>query len=215
MKKGQTAAEIILQQYFGNNPVDFDELFSKSDHDLLRPLGSKYVGVKFSSDDVRSEEENLNSLVITIANNSHSSDPEIVISDDSSALQYPLINSNSSADNNEEDILQNALGMDIDDFLSDSADGIEQNAEPESFSKVLVVDSKEFLKSSFDAGLSSNHSKKVTMRTLRSGGMALEDICNSRSKLDRLDPEDLEDEDLIQKKELVGTLFRSGSTICL
>jgi hypothetical protein len=53
--------------------------------------------------------------------------------------------------------------MDIDDFLPDSAEEIEQNAEPEIFSKALIVDGKEFLKTSIVAGLSSNHSKKVTM----------------------------------------------------
>src|ERR1700729_981552 len=45
--------------------------------------------------------------------------------------------------------------------------------------------------------------------------MALKDICNSRSKLNELDPEDLEDGDLMQKKDLVGCLVRSGHRICL
>ena len=45
--------------------------------------------------------------------------------------------------------------------------------------------------------------------------MALKDICNSRSKLNELDPEDLEDGDLMQKKDLVGCLVRSGHRIYL
>jgi hypothetical protein len=45
--------------------------------------------------------------------------------------------------------------------------------------------------------------------------MALEDIHNSRSKLNELDPEDLEDGDIMQRKDLVGVLVQSGHRICL
>jgi hypothetical protein len=66
-------------------------------------------------------------------------------------------------DTDENDISDNSLRMDIDDFLPDSAEEIGQNAEPEIFSRFLIVDGKEFLKTSIVAGLSSNRSKKVTM----------------------------------------------------
>ena len=66
----------------------------------------------------------------------------------------------------------------------------------------MIVEGKEFLKSSIVASLSSNRSKKVTIRTLRVRGVALEDLCNSRS--DELDPENMEDEDYMKKG---GTLL--------
>jgi hypothetical protein len=40
---------------------------------------------------------------------------------------------------------------------------MEESVEPEAFSETLIVDGKEFLKSSVVASLSSNRSKKVTM----------------------------------------------------
>ena len=95
------------------------------------------------------------------------------ISKDSSSPQEPQSNENPDTNENEEDISHDSLGMDIHDFLPDSAEEIEQNAEPEIFSKFLIVDGKEFLETSIVAGLSSNRSKKVTMWTLQSGGMAL------------------------------------------
>lgn len=156
-KKGQTAAENILHKYFGKDPVNFDELFSKTDHNLLRPLG-RYVGVKSTPDDAHSEEEHSTPLIIRLEGNLYSGAQ--------AGSEEPQSDANSGTDESEEDIFQNLLGMDIDDFLLDSAEGIEQNAEPEIFSKSLTVDGKEFLKSSIVAGLSSNRSKKVTMRTL-------------------------------------------------
>ena len=96
------------------------------------------------------------------------------------------------------------LGMDFDDFLPDTIEGIEESVEPEAFSKTLIVDGKEFLKSSVVASLSSNCSKKVTIQTLRVRGVALEDFHNSRS--DELDPEDMEDGDYMKKGDLAATL---------
>ena len=62
-----------------------------------------------------------------------------------------------------DDNADSPLGMDFDDFLPDTAEGIEESVEPEAFSKILMVDGKEFMKSSVVASLSLNHSKKVTM----------------------------------------------------
>ncbi len=55
---GRDLAADILHHWDGTI-VDFDEWFSKPGHDLLRPLGDKYVGVDYGvdSDDVRSEED--------------------------------------------------------------------------------------------------------------------------------------------------------------
>ena len=186
-------------------------MFSKVNHDLLRPLG-KYIGVNPISDDARSEEENFTPLIIRLKEDSYS---DAQAAEDSSSLQESQSDANPDTDENDKGIPHNLLGMHIDDFLPDSAEEIEQNAEPEIFSKFLIVDGKEFLKASIVAGLSSNRSKKVPMRTLQSGGMALEDLCNSRSKLNELDPEDLEDGNLMQRKDLVGVLVRSGQKFCL
>jgi len=63
------------------------------------------------------------------------------------------------------------------------------------------------------ASLSSNRSKKVTIRTLRVRGVALEDLHNSRC--DELDPENMEDGDYMKKGDLAATLVRSGNRICM
>ena len=139
------AAKNILRKYFGEDPVNFDKLFSKADHDLLRPLG-KYVGVKSIPDDACSEEENPTPLIIRLERNPHSGAQAVHISKDSSSSQEPLSDVNSDTVENEEDIFHNPFGMDIDDFLPDSAKEIEQNAEPEIFSRFLIVDGKEFFK---------------------------------------------------------------------
>jgi len=91
--------------------------------------------------------------------------------------------------------------------------GMEESVEPEAFSETLIVDGKEFLKSSVVASLSSNHSKKVTMRTLQVQGVSLEDLQNFKSN--ELDPEDMEDGDYMKKGDLVATLVQSGNKICM
>jgi hypothetical protein len=146
-------------KYFGKDPVNFNELFSKVDHDLLRPLG-KYIGVKPISDDAQSEEKNSTPLIIRLKGDSYS---DAQAAEDSSSPQESQSGANPDTDENDEDISHDSLGMDIHDFLPDSAEEIEQNAEPEIFSKFLIVDGKEFLETSIVAGLSSNRSKKVTM----------------------------------------------------
>jgi hypothetical protein len=154
--KGHTAAKSILHKYFGKDPVNFNQLFSKTDHDLLRPLG-KYIGVKSIADDACSEDENSTKLIIRLERDSYSGGQAVHISEDSSS------NINPGTNENEKDNSHDSLGMDIDDFLPDPAEEIDQNTEPEIFSKFLTVDGKEILKTSLVAGLSSNCSKKVTM----------------------------------------------------
>jgi hypothetical protein len=152
--KGQTAAKNILCKYFGKVPVNFNELFSKADHDLLRPLG-KYIGVKSIPDDACSEDENPTPLIIRLEGDSYFGAQAVHISEDSSSHQEPKSDANPGTDENEEDISHDSLGMDIDDFLPDSAEEIDQNTEPEIFSELLIVNGKEILKTSLVAGLSS------------------------------------------------------------
>ena len=105
------------------------------------------------------------------------------------------------------------LGMDLEDFLPESTGELENDAEPESFSNVLTVDGKSYLKSSLVASLSSHRSKKVTIPTLRVRGVALEDLHNSR--LDELDPDNLEEGDYMKRGDLAAILVQSGDKICM
>jgi len=202
-KQGQVDAEQILQKFFGSHRVNFASVFTQPGHDLLRPLG-EYVGVTTTSDDARSEEENSVPFFAT----QEASEPvsPTAQSDTTSEKQSVyMVGSTQEEDLNTDDGADAPLGMDFDDFLPDTAssieNGIEESVEPETFSKTLIVDVKEFLKSSVVASLSSNRSKKVTMQTLQVRGVALEDLRNSKS--DELDPEDMEDGDYMKK----GTLL--------
>jgi hypothetical protein len=199
-KQGQADAEQILQKFFGRGGVDFASVFSKSGHDLLRPLG-EYVGVTVTEDDARSEEEDPVPLFVV----EEASEPTTPVVQSNTALEEQSVDDPSLTHEADADDSADApLGMDFDDFLPDTAEALEENVEPEAISKTLIVDGKEFLKSSIVASLSSNRSKKVTMRTLRVRGVALEDLRNSRS--DELDPENMEDGDYIKKGDLAATL---------
>ncbi|KIM86980.1 hypothetical protein PILCRDRAFT_4223 [Piloderma croceum F 1598] len=156
-KQGQVDAENILQKVYKKGVFNFDSAFSKPGHDLLRPLG-EYVGVAATSDDARSEEDSVPFLIVEKASESML----LIQSDDSSEEQSEdAFNSTQEAD--EDDSPDVPLGMDFDDFLPDTAEGIDVSVEPKAFSKTLMVDGKEFLKSSIVASLSSNCSKKVTI----------------------------------------------------
>ena len=111
-KKGQMAAKNILCKYFGGDPVNFDKLFSRSDHNLLKPLG-KYVRVNSISDDAHSEEENSAPLTIRLEENSYSSTQAVHLSEDSFDPQEQQSDVNSDTNESEEDIFHNSLGMAI------------------------------------------------------------------------------------------------------
>jgi hypothetical protein len=106
--------------------------------------------------------------------------------------------------------------MDLDNFLPDSVDNEseeEQINKPTEISKTLTVDGKTYLKSSLVALLSTNCSKKASIRTLRVRGVALDDL--HKSRFEDLDQRNLEDEDLVKKGDLVATLVRCDSKICM
>ncbi|KAJ7498289.1 hypothetical protein B0H11DRAFT_1909333 [Mycena galericulata] len=111
------------------------------------------------------------------------------------------------------DSTDDVLGMDLDDFLPDSIPGIGADEPPSAAKKFIEAGGKKFLKSSVVASLSSNRTKKVTMRTLRAQGVALEDL--QKRKSTELDLLDLEDEEVMKAGDLAGTLFQSGEYICL
>ncbi|KAJ7844595.1 hypothetical protein B0H14DRAFT_2585108 [Mycena olivaceomarginata] len=94
------------------------------------------------------------------------------------------------------------LGMDLD-----------TDEPPLAASKYIETGGKKFLKSSVVASLSSNRTKKVTMRTLRAQGVALEDL--QKRKTQELDLLNLAEEDVMKAGDLAATQFQSGQYICL
>ena len=61
--KGQETAQKLLQSFFGDD-INFTQIFSASNCDLLRPLGV-YIGISATDDDKRSEEENSTPLFLS------------------------------------------------------------------------------------------------------------------------------------------------------
>lgn len=88
----------LLQSYLGPDAiVDFEEVFSKLNHDLLRPTGD-YVGVRMTADDARSEEEtSLEALAEPTADDVHAADlvaptqPEIAAAMDNELTSLPAM----------------------------------------------------------------------------------------------------------------------------
>jgi hypothetical protein len=104
------------------------------------------------------------------------------------------------------------LGLEIDDFFPPTPEEVE-NDEPSIFEKTLQAqDGKTFYKSSLVATLCSDRAKKVTMRTLRARGVALEDLQKCADSLDQID---LDGVDLIKSGDIASVLVRSESSVSL
>ncbi|KAJ6609768.1 hypothetical protein B0H10DRAFT_2295284 [Mycena sp. CBHHK59/15] len=210
---GQIAANHILKKYFGSEAqVDFVKIFSQLDRDFLRPAGH-YVGVKETADDKRSEAADGHPLLPPISTESNLMHPPVV----AQAQRDVTALSDSDASSVEEDqpdpmatseLLEEPLGMDLDDFLPDSIEVMDSDKPSAAAEKYLEAsDGRKYLRSSLVASLSSNRTKKVTMRTLRAQGVALEDLQRRKStELDRLN---LNDEDVMKAGDLAATLFQS------
>ena len=105
--------------------------------------------------------------------------------------------------------------MDIENFLPDSPDDIDNDVEPEMFSKWLELDGKPVLKASAVATLSTAFStKKKSVQTLQNMGMTLESFLNSK-RHDELDPDNMDGQDFMKKGDPAAFLIRSGPKICL
>ena len=131
-----------------------------------RPRGS-YVRVQETPDDAQSEQECTTPLLR----------PEIV--SESSTIQTGSVTDEPSlehVENTDEqtdsdisdhnDPIQDfdyPLGMDIEDFLSDTPEGIDKDVEPEMFSKWLELEGRQVLKTSVVATLSTAFSKKLSV----------------------------------------------------
>ncbi|KAJ7924779.1 hypothetical protein B0H13DRAFT_1863643 [Mycena leptocephala] len=176
---GEIAANNLLEDYFGpSGRVDFRQRFSQPGFDLLRPLGH-YVGLNPKHDDKRSEEENESEL-FPVNDGAQEEVPDRNRQGVVSSEEIQSVQNNPMEDQHFPDM---PLGMDLDQFFpddppseDDSGDNSGSDKIPAAFSKVLEAEGKKYLKSSLVATLSSNRSKKATMRTLRVRGVALEDL---------------------------------------
>ncbi|KAJ6613377.1 hypothetical protein B0H10DRAFT_1951535 [Mycena sp. CBHHK59/15] len=218
---GRNAANHILIKYFGPGAqVDFIQIFSDKGRDFLRPLGT-YVGVRETEDDKRSEAEDGHPLPPisdecntprppAVPTPRHTEEHDVTISSGSDGTtgrseQLPDISGNP---------LEEPLGMDLDGFLPDSIQDMDADKPSPAADKFLQAsDGRKYFKSSLVASLSSNRTKKVTMRTFRAQGVALEDL--QKCKSSELDLLNLADENVMKAGDLAGTLFRSGDKVCL
>ncbi|KAJ7886575.1 hypothetical protein B0H14DRAFT_2563255 [Mycena olivaceomarginata] len=199
---GQEAANRILVQYFGASArVNFIQIFSDDKRDLLRPKG-EYVGTSFCEDDRRSEMENEVLL-----------EPIIPLMPEGPAVTSNVIVPDAQDQN---DYDNNDLGIDLEDFLPETLEQLDQDEAPLVFSTRLVSaeDGKEYMKSSVVATLSSNRTRKATTRTLRVRGVALEDLRQKKLDID-LDFDPMENEDVLKAGDLVATLIRVNTHFCL
>ena len=116
-----------------------------------------------------------------------------------------------SVEDEDEDYDDLPIGMDIEDFLD--ADAAPEDEVASGFDKFLVVDNKQYMKSSVvTAMLSSKRARKITVRTLRARGVTLEDLGRPT---DNWNSTDLTDSDVIKSGDLAACLVRSGEIICL
>ena len=229
--EGREAASRTLKGIFGENQIsEFEVLFSKPNCDLLRPEG-KYVGVKETPDDTRSEEENpdlsedLASLFQTLPPHP---DSDVVNADTThipiqsnlnSLPSLPLVQSSEIL--SDDDFSDMLSGLSIEDFLPDTDNNLAgssisetSNSDPQ-FSKTIEIEGKSYLKGSLVATLTSDRSKKVTMRTLRVQGVALEDLRPKSKFQDITESPEFDGKPVMKSLDLGAFLVRCGDQICL
>ena len=162
----------------------------------MRPCGD-YVGVSYSPTDVQSEQENDIPLHAEYTNyQNEDSVPEV-----------------DTADVEDSDTYDHELGMGLEDLMPNSPDGIDEETEPEAFSKKITWKGKEILKNSYVATLNNKSSKKVPWRNWRVRGVAIEDLYNS--KHEEMDPDNMEDDEYMKKGDLAASLVMCRGKICL
>ena len=219
---GRDAANQALESSFGPSArCNFFAMFSGANCDLLRP-GGKYIGIKETADDLRSEQENydLTTDLASIFPGLPTVPATVTTVDVTGEMTTP-----SSQAFSDDEFADELSGLNLENFLPDSylPDTMEMELNMRdpvdgvvpSFSKTIEVEGKSYLKGSLVAGLIPNRSKKVTMRTLRVQGIALEDL-RPKSKFEDL-AETLDDDDELCMKstDLGGFLARTGDNISL
>ncbi|KAK7471312.1 hypothetical protein VKT23_002721 [Stygiomarasmius scandens] len=227
---GYENACAILRRYFGDSlQCNFEEIFHSSGFDLLRPDGS-YVGVRFEANDDRSEVENppdlrgdiLNLEEVIISRQSPDMSLDIPSDYDSETSEVAVhitepqyCDRFSIQDNSSNFVDSLVTGTSLDDFMLETCGGIEADSvEPSApVSKVIEEGGKKYSKYTLVASLSSNRTKKVTMRPLRAFGVAVEDLRSQKSKLGVIN--ETVDGDVVKSGDLVACLVKSKSFICL
>lgn len=198
----EQAVALLSSIYPGDPAVDFSTIFRSADHDLLRPTG-RYVG--FSNE----------------ADFSIMEDPPDTETTPKLDLNVPHPAANVASDSEDDgdseddrgygdDVDNEASGRDLEDLLPDSADepidGFNSSAKD-----WLEINGQRYLKTSLvSQHLKANRSKKVVERTLRVRGLTLDDLRKHPPKTS-LDPSG----DNFQVGDLVATLVRTGSFVCL
>jgi hypothetical protein len=232
---GRDAANQALECSFSPSAhCNFFAMFSSAHCNLLRPEG-KYIGIKKMADDLRSEQEDGTDLAsifpalltASAATTVDVTEEPITIKSNTTTpeqlLGHVITTPSSHAFSNDEfaDVLG---GLSLENFLPDSYlpdKETELNTEDQvasvvpSFSKTIKVEGKSYLKGSLVAGLSSNYSKKVTMRTLRVQGITLEDLCPKSKFEDLAETLDDDDEPCMKFTDLKEFLACTGDNISL
>ncbi|KAH9922494.1 uncharacterized protein B0H18DRAFT_1212572 [Fomitopsis serialis] len=189
--RGRVNAQKLITQYLGIDAAEsFNTMYTQTDCDLLRP-GGTYVGVKYDPDDDRTD-----------------ADESAVPSSDNNNTESPV------PDEDEYDDVP--IGLDIEDFLPETTDDLENDvtlaSSPEDH--FLLVDNKKFFKSSVvTALLTTSRARKVPLRTLRNRGVTFEDL--DRGAKGNLNSTDLLDGDIVKMGDLAASLLRVRSTVCL
>ncbi|KAK7037056.1 hypothetical protein R3P38DRAFT_2517108 [Favolaschia claudopus] len=214
-KDGELAANDLLESHFGpSGKVDFERIFAQPGFDLLRPCGV-YVGLDPKHEDKRSEEEDETTLFPEIHNNGDPSDNTRAFNQEN-LLSTEEVQSVQNEFGTQEEHQDMPLGLDLDQFFPDEQldeEDHRDDPQPAAFSKFLEVEGKRYLKSSLVASLSSNRSKKVTMRTLRVRGVALEDFRSK--KFENFDATEMDDDNLLKTGDLVASLVHTGGKVSL
>lgn len=186
-KTGQEAANQLLSKFYPEEHAQIDPaMFANQKCDLLRPYG-EYVSVGIGDDDECSErtEESLQSSNKTQTNH---------------ACTEP-----------DDDGIE-CLGIELDDYFDPTPEE-QVRGVSSPFTKTLSYLGKSYYKSSIVANLCSNHAKKVTMRTLCTRGVALEDLVQKRSN--SLDQPNAQSEDMIKSGNLAAVLTQTGVQFAL
>ncbi|KAI1795787.1 hypothetical protein LXA43DRAFT_1090426 [Ganoderma leucocontextum] len=224
--QGRHDANRLLEEYYGPAArFDFDALFRKDSHDLLRPAGT-YIGSEYQPDDARTEEPEVGSALDrdqagqdSEANASSSAPTAAPTAAPTTAIATATVVPEECDDDDRCD--DEPEGVGIEDFLrgrtvgrstaSTSASDIPARFPADMF---LTVDGRQYLKASIVAILlTAKRARKVIMRTLRARGVTIDDLRGNDHM--RLNSDDAIGGNSVKSGDIAATLVRIGGDICL